>query len=705
MKSIAQVCSIVLVLLNLLFSPQIYGALLPVVKGSYKLPATIDPTVATGINTELWAEIQRPATGGPYPLIVFLHGNHATCGRFDASLGIRIDDSIQYTTTGTCPAGYVVTPNHLGYRYLAAPLAGNGFVVVSINANRGINAASGVSGDPGLNLRRGRLVLRHLQQLEQWNTSGGAPASLGFDLTGVIDFSKVGLMGHSRGGEGMRAALAQYRDAGSPWPGRIGVPVNFKALYEIGPVDGQTSRILNAPDVYWNVLLPGCDGDVSDLQGIKPLDRMLKAIAEISAFQKSNFQVFGANHNFYNTQWQESDAFGCLGQTALFPQTVGSASQRKTAIHTVLPFFQSHLAPAERPALTKRFDPSYPLPATLSTVTAYARGFSPSLVAADNFIVDEFNNATGLSSRNFPNQATGLTAYSHGAASFNHDSTQRAALVSWNSLSGSLQINSAANGQGVDVSLFKALEFRVLLRCTGSICNQQPKPGGDVDFSIALVNADGSESAPIALKSRAVVRRPAGSFSNNEILQTVRISLDAFSGINLASFHGIKFTFDKVSPASIYLGNIRLTKQVAGDTVLALQTADSAGQNQTAVSPAIAVSPMDNSGDVNQIAGIRRISAAVGTSGTITQNPAVEIEMVSSRRFPVSNALPALKIGENSYTISRFASPATDRLIFTIDEAEYSKLPNAAPVSIRIGGAPVWEFGQLNKTAIVDSAK
>ena len=60
------------------------------------------------------------------------------------------------------------------------------------------------------------------------------------------------MMGHSRGGEGVRAALAQYRDAGSPWPALIGAPVNFEGIFEIGPVDGQTGRILNAEGLAWN---------------------------------------------------------------------------------------------------------------------------------------------------------------------------------------------------------------------------------------------------------------------------------------------------------------------------------------------------------------------------------------------------------------------------------------------------------------------
>src|SRR4029079_15704061 len=135
----------------------------------------------------------------PFPLLVFLHGNHGTCGR-DAGIGPgRYDFRIDYTFNGTCPPGYGVTPNHEGYAYLAERLASWGYFVVSINANRGVTAAPAEEGDLGLHLRRGQLRLRHLQQLKQWNAVGGAPASLGFNMRGTLDFSHVGMLGHSRG--------------------------------------------------------------------------------------------------------------------------------------------------------------------------------------------------------------------------------------------------------------------------------------------------------------------------------------------------------------------------------------------------------------------------------------------------------------------------------------------------------------------------
>src|SRR5262249_44474341 len=94
----------------------------------YRLPAVLDPEVIADRMTEVWARVYRPnPLPDNSPLLIFLHGNHATCGHcvtgtLDADGhctdgSARRDDNIQYTTTGTCPVNYVPSPSHVGYTY------------------------------------------------------------------------------------------------------------------------------------------------------------------------------------------------------------------------------------------------------------------------------------------------------------------------------------------------------------------------------------------------------------------------------------------------------------------------------------------------------------------------------------------------------------------------------------------------------------
>jgi hypothetical protein len=132
------------------------------VTAEYKFPATRDPVVNPDNDTELWAAVYRPSTlvaGRRYPLAVFMHGNHSTCGH---GANPRIDDDSSYSTTGTCPTGFVVVPNHLGYAYIAEELAARGYFV-SINTNRGINGIIRPQTDPDRTSSPRSNAARHLE--------------------------------------------------------------------------------------------------------------------------------------------------------------------------------------------------------------------------------------------------------------------------------------------------------------------------------------------------------------------------------------------------------------------------------------------------------------------------------------------------------------------------------------------------------------
>ena len=89
-----------------------------------------------------WAVVHRPTVlpAGRLPVLIFLHGAHFTCGR---SSNPHIDDNSDYTLTGTCPGRYTTVLGHRGYDYIASELASRGYIVVSINTNRGIGGGAG----------------------------------------------------------------------------------------------------------------------------------------------------------------------------------------------------------------------------------------------------------------------------------------------------------------------------------------------------------------------------------------------------------------------------------------------------------------------------------------------------------------------------------------------------------------------------------
>jgi hypothetical protein len=669
----------------------------------YKLPPTNDNLVAPQVVTELWARIYRPTNldNAPHPLLIFLHGNHATCGRFEGAGQGRLDINIQYTLTGTCPAGYVVVPSHEGYAYFAERLASWGYVVVSINANRGVNAAPGLSDDRGLNLRRGRLILRHLQKLAAWNSGSEAtPASLGFSLQGKLDFNHVGMMGHSRGGEGVRAALAQYRDAGSAWPALIGVPVNFEGIFEIGPVDGQTSRILNAEGLAWNVLLPMCDGDVFNLQGVRVYDRMLMNRTDNPATQKSTFTVWGANHNFYNTEWQLSDSPGCLGHRRLFDRLLGSADQRQTSMASVLAFFRAHVGANKNPEFANIFNPQFALPPSLANVTRVDRGYTDSPNSSVSEVFEDFDRPTGFNTSGFTNDASSITITHGGIA--NHSPVQRVAQISWgNPGAGTFfQSNWTAPGSGRNVTAFETLDFRVSAQCKDLPCNTTDSGFNfETNFSIRLVGANGSLSDPVQLRNYVSLTGPVGGLvrgvgsSPHPILLTARIPLTAFGNAPLASLRGVRFTFDDTRSEDINLGNIRLSRASGIANSILLSTVLPGDD-----------SPLDlgdsTNTENNTIASVK----STRSSRALANQAGVEIELTSSREFLPKGEILTLKVGSREFGLSRYGEDgSTNRVIFTLTTEQWSLISTGDPVVVQYGagaGADSRNFGHIDKNML-----
>ncbi|MEN3304141.1 MAG: hypothetical protein V7603_343, partial [Micromonosporaceae bacterium] len=276
------------------------------ISGEYRLPDVALPGYAQPV--EMQGVVVAPqGTTGQRPLVLLLHGRHDTC----------------YTSTSSsigwpCPTGYQPIPSYRGYLQAQQLLASQGYVTVSISAN-GVNGQDGVLTPPddGGAQARSSLVRLHLGHWADWAGAGRAGAPDVVRSAPVADMSRVLLMGHSRGGEGVnRAALDSLTPPPAAQDGYHGAVLwQIRGTAHIGPTSlGQDP----AADVPSMTILPGCDGDISDLQGEMYVDGT-RGVSRGFALHSAAY-VNGANHNFFNTEWTPAQA---VARVAAFDDYIG----------------------------------------------------------------------------------------------------------------------------------------------------------------------------------------------------------------------------------------------------------------------------------------------------------------------------------------------------------------------------------------------
>ncbi|MRJ75858.1 hypothetical protein GEV29_04870 [Aeromicrobium sp. SMF47] len=261
-----------------------------------------------GIKGEMQGKIYLPKTGGARPTVLLLHGRHTSC-----STGVTP------ATRWPCNPGQINVPSFAGYDGTARALASHGYAVVSIAANAINSNDNQLALDQGAQAR-GQLLLDTLSMLDKAGkgqavsyfdaqtdkdvtlaealadqsplpglTEATQPMSPA-DLVGRFDLTDVGMMGHSRGGEGVTSAATLNQALDKPW--------GIKTILPLAPVDFARMTV---PNVAMNVILPYCDGDVSNQQGQHMLDDSRYAFDDDSL--RSGVWAMGANHNFFNTVW------------------------------------------------------------------------------------------------------------------------------------------------------------------------------------------------------------------------------------------------------------------------------------------------------------------------------------------------------------------------------------------------------------------
>lgn len=520
-------------------------------------------------SVEVAGSVHYPTglAGGPYPVLLFMHGRHSTA--------YETADPSNSTSDWPPPAGFQSIVSFEGYDFLAQHMASHGYIVVSISVNA-INATDNGTPDSGMQ-GRAELAQHHLDRWNTFNTTGAAP----FDslFIGKLDMTNIGTMGHSRGGEGVVRHAVHNASLGSPY--------GINAVLTLAPVNFQRT-IFN--DIPLMNIAPYCDGDVSDLQGVHYYDDVRYNDSGDVA-PKYSVLMMGANHNFFNTVWTPGlypagtadDWDDIYGDNANYCGSADGATnrfspteQQGALITYASAFFRTHIGGetdflpilktediippvssladsndifvSYHPPLTERLDfnrITLESNENINTVgdTVIANSLSPYDVCAD----DNGEADCGLSI--FPSKEP------HAGTSGELGIGQL--RMGWNAATDYFENNIPVSYQ--NFSGFSHLQFRAAIEF-GSATS-----GTDANFTVQLVDYAGDTAGVFVDNyTNALFLPPGDQFLQLPKLMynTIKIPLADFSGVDLTQIQKVRFVFDQ-SPA----GEIFITEMMAGGVV------------------------------------------------------------------------------------------------------------------------------------------
>jgi hypothetical protein len=230
-----------------------WGTLGNTMSGTLSLPLVAEvryPATVAGVNTPV------SSVNATYPVVLLMHGMHTTAD-----------------------------PSYQGYGYLLDHFASRGYIALSIDVNA-INAINGMQDT------RGHAVIEHLTLLQSKNQNPGL-------FQGKIDMSRIAIMGHSRGGDGVVQAEIYNQALGAN-------KFDIKGVIPLSPTDfsGASPNTLVLSTSKFLCVYGGNDGDVwggsspsTDYAGtgFRFYDR--------ATVEKAFVFIPAATHNRFNTLW------------------------------------------------------------------------------------------------------------------------------------------------------------------------------------------------------------------------------------------------------------------------------------------------------------------------------------------------------------------------------------------------------------------
>jgi dienelactone hydrolase len=490
------------------------------------------------VNGTVW----HPADRGPFPLVLIVHGNR-----------------------------HVEEPSDTGYRYLGRLLASRGFIVVSVDAND-LNRSISCGGFSGENNARAMMLLKHLEVWKKWHNSPVNP------FFGKVDFERIALVGHSRGGEAVALAalfntLPLHPDDASV---KFDLGLRIRSVVALAPTDAQylpAGRLCVLENVNYLVIQGAHDADASVFPGSRQYDRV--EFTDGGDWFKASVYSYRSNHSQFiesRGRWDEGLPRGLLLNRA--PLLRPRQQRRVAAVYVTsfleatlhgreeyVPFFRDHRAGAHwlpRDIYITRFEDS-----TCEIIADFEEDSDLSTATLDGAVI----NGHGLAACRERDLRfrTGVSKLNHGV------------FLSWEPRKGRRWCRkSGAPSYSIalpeDLGAKLGLSEKSCLTFAVALSEEMRDRDKMVDMSVQLVTRDGAtvslplsdfQQVPPALEVRLTkfgYRASRYGSPYEPTLQTVVLPLsrfvDANGAFSPARLSEIRFVFDRSRDGAIIIDDV-----------------------------------------------------------------------------------------------------------------------------------------------------
>jgi len=453
---------------------------------------TLGDTLSGTLSLPLKAEVRYPAdtngtdvpvstTQSSYPLVVVMHGMHT-----------------------------IADPSYQGYNYLLEHLASQGFIAVSIDCNP-VNAIDGMQDT------RGHAILEHLSLLQSLNSNPGL-------FQGKIDMSRIGIMGHSRGGDGVVQAEVYNQS--------LGLGFNIQAIVALAPTDfsGTSPNPLVLSTSKFLCIYGSNDGDVWG--GPNPSTQYTSTgfrFYDRATVEKAMIFIYGATHNRFNTEWGTESKVDTTS-----PKVPSALQHRSLLCGYMTAFMQVHLQ--GRAEQLDYFTGELRI-SQVQAVDVHAQ-----YQTTPRLTLDHFESAPQITQ----NILGGTVAHANldgvpqedvvGALDTHSPHQTQGLKLKWNATTATYQTEIPLSGTQRDVSVYNFLSFRV-----GQVAGSAANPAAQLqDFYVRLNTAGGGNSRAVRVGYFGAIPFPykpeyISSYNTHEgpntkaAMKTIRIPLHAWT--------------------------------------------------------------------------------------------------------------------------------------------------------------------------------